>query len=63
MVRQTEIPTFLDSWFTNTRSVNISCPQKIAYAYIFIKHNVHKRLSIEDWSCFLLSPVKLYISC
>jgi len=36
-IRQTEISTLLDSWVTNTPSVKILYPQKIASPYIFIK--------------------------
>lgn len=59
--RQTEIPTLLDSWFTNTPAINMSCPQKTVYAYIFIKHNMLKCLCIEDRSSFF--PVSCKIVC
>jgi hypothetical protein len=36
-VRENEIPALLDSWVTNTPSVKMLCPQKIAYLYIFVK--------------------------
>jgi hypothetical protein len=34
---QSEIPALLDSWVTNTPSVKILHPQKIAIPYIFVK--------------------------
>ena len=34
--RQTEIPTLLDGGVTNTPSVKVPCPQKIACPYIFV---------------------------
>ena len=36
-IRQNEIPALLDSWVTNTPSVKILHPQKIASPYIFVK--------------------------
>jgi hypothetical protein len=38
-IRQTKIPTFLDSWFTNTPSVKILGPQTNYLPYIFLKNN------------------------
>jgi hypothetical protein len=53
-IRQPEIPTLLDSWVTNTASVEMLCPQKIATHYVFLKHNMLKSCSTEDWSRLLL---------
>jgi hypothetical protein len=35
--RQTEILALLDSWVTNTSSVKMICPKKIAFPHIFLK--------------------------
>ena len=32
-IRQRDIPALPDSWVTNTRSIKMLCPQKIASSY------------------------------
>ena len=36
-IPQTEIPALPDSWVTNTTSVKILCPKKVACPYIIAK--------------------------
>lgn len=36
-ISQTGIPAQLHIWITNTLSVEMLCPQRIAYAYISVK--------------------------
>jgi hypothetical protein len=36
-IRQTKILALLDGWVTNTHSVNMLYPQKIASSYIFVE--------------------------
>lgn len=43
IIRQTEIPTLLGSWFINTPSVKILCPQKILLSLYF-----RKNISLSD---------------
>ena len=48
-VRQTEIPTLLGSWFTNTSSVNIAVfTKRIVSTYIVVKNNTLKCWSTDD---------------
>jgi len=50
---RTEIPTLPNSWVTNTPSVKLLCPQKIASPYIFVKN-----MTCIKHVSFFLSPVK-----
>ena len=54
-IRPTEIPAFLESWVTNTSSVKMLCPQKIASTYIFVKHSMFNCWTIKNVSSFVLS--------
>ena len=57
--RQTDIPALPDSWVTNTPSVKMLCPQKIACSLCFRK-NMLKLWSVEDGQA-LLSAGKLRV--
>jgi hypothetical protein len=61
-IRQTEIPTLLDSWITNTPSVNILCPQQNILSLYFRKNITCLNVGLLRFcQVFFLSPVKFCI--
>ena len=55
-IHQTEIPTLLDSWVTNTPSVKMLCPQKNLLSFYLRKNilkcwSAHDRSQVSDVSC------------